>query len=223
MKKILAIILASLMLLAFVACDNEETTTEADTQNKIESTEADTTVSETESESETESVVELPYNSAEELLNLVWNALSEDYKFMSMGGDYDHIVNGPGKFHLDGENAAGSINSMLHYPTADFDKLQDAASHVHGMLANNYTCGAYKFADAATASAMVETLKAEILNTEWMCGFPEKLVIATAPGNYVIVMYGLGEYCVDPISTQLTTTIAGAEIVVSEVLMTEEW
>ncbi len=201
MKKILAIILASLMLLTFVACNSEETTTAA----------------------ETDPVIELPYNSAEELLTMVWNAMPEENKFMAMGGDYDHIVDGPGKFYLDGENAEGSINAMLQYPAADFSKLQGAASLIHGMLANNFTCGAYKFADAATASSMVENLKSEIMNANWMCGFPEKLVIITAPGNYVVVMYGLAEYCVDPIANQFTTTIDGAQIVVSEVLMTEEW
>ncbi len=218
MKKILAIILASLMLLTLVACNDNETNTEDTTAGKVETTETETDSKETETEAP-----ELAYNSAEELLSLVWNALSDDYKFMAMGGDYDHIENGPGKFHFDIENAADGLNAMTKYPAADFEKLEGAATLVHGMLANNFTCGAFKFANEADAAAMVEKLKAEVMNAEWMCGFPEKLVIITAPGNYVISMYGLGEYCVDPIANQFQTSVDGAEVVVNETLMTEEW
>lgn len=217
MKKILAIILASLMLLSFAACDNgnqEETTTEAPVNNE-ETTAANNDTTET----ETEAVVELAYADSVELLTLIWNSYADDEKFMVWGGDYVTMVDGaPGAFSLEGEEAAGSMNSLLSYPTEDFDKLVDAASLLHGMMLNNFTSAAYHYGDAETASAMVENIKNSVLNTQFMCGFPEKLAIITAPGNYVIMVYGHGEGCVDPFVEKTLGAIDGAEVVVNQLI-----
>ncbi|MBR0443647.1 MAG: hypothetical protein IIX15_04835 [Clostridia bacterium] len=193
MKKILAILLAAMMLLSVVACANND-------NNEPETPD-----------------VELAYDSAEALMTMIWNAFGDEEKFFVGGGDYEHMVmDAPGKFHLDIEEAAASLNAMTHYPVAAFDKLTDAATVMHGMLQNNFTAAAFCFANAEDASAMAETMKNLYPSVQWACGFPEKFAVITAPGNYVIVVYGLGEYCVDPFVAYATETIDGAVVVANQ-------
>ena len=60
------------------------------------------------------------------------------------------------------------------------------------------------------------TLKDNILARQWICGSPEKLVIAKAPGNYIIVVWGVVEFggIVDPVAQSFATSVEGASIVV---------
>ncbi len=161
--------------------------------------------------------VELAYGSALEIMETVWNAISDDDKFYVAGGDYDNIVeNGPGKFNLTGEEAATSLRGMTWYPEADFAKLDDAATMIHGMMLNNFCAATYHFTSSADATAMIDTLKDTLLNAHYMCGQPEKIAILTVPGDYLIVMFGLGEGCVDLFASTAVSVIDGAAIVVDQ-------
>ena len=209
MKKILAIILASLMIFALVACNETEKETETPT----------TAPTEAPTEEPTEAPVVLDYANATELLTKVWNALSDEYKFMSFGGFMSEMVNNaPGGYPLDNADAVAELSSMLYFPAEEAGKLVSASSLLHGMMLNNFTCGAYQFADAETAQAMAQTLTDAILNAHFMCGFPEKVTTVVAPRNYVIVVIGLGEFCVDPFVEAAVAAVEGAEVFADQVI-----
>ena len=57
------------------------------------------------------------------------------------------------------------------------------------MNANTFTAGAFHVASSSDVDSVVSDLKDNIMNRQWMCGFPDKLVIATL-GNYVVSVYG---------------------------------
>jgi hypothetical protein len=221
MKKLLALILAALMLLTVVACGNNANNDNNDVENpdnNVEDPDNNDVENPDNNEPETPAV-ELAYDSAEALLTMIWNAFGDEEKFSVAGGDYEHMVmDAPGKFHLDCSEPADALNAMTHYPVDAFGKLTDAATIMHGMLANNFTAAAFCFANAEDAAAMAETLKNLYPSVQWQCGFPEKFTVITAPGNYVVVAYGLGEYCVDPFIAHVTETIDGAVVVVDQIL-----
>lgn len=231
MKRILAAILAAMLLMSTaVACTNNDKDKDEDKKDdqkqddlndnqddKKDDKGDDQKNDDQNNDDQNGDDVELAYGSALEIMETVWNAISDDDKFYVVGGDYDNMVdNGPGKFNLAGEEAATSLQGMTWYPTDAFAKLDDAATMLHGMMANNFTGAAYHFTSSADATAMIDTLKDTLLNAHYMCGQPEKVTILTVPGDYLIVMYGAGEGCVDLFASTAVSVIDGAAIVVDQ-------
>ena len=219
MKKIIALTLALLMLtMSFVACTgNGETTTEAP-ETTVAPEAPETT------EEATEAPVQLAYNSAIEMLQIIfekYNAAqaTDDTKLWVGGGNINNFetVNpeGPGAFMaLDAED----YNQNLGFPAANADKVASAASMFNLMNANTFNCYAIQFVEGTDVDAMITATKENILARQWICGSPEKLVIAKAPGNYIIVVWGVVEFggIVDPVAQSFATSIEGAQIVVEE-------
>ena len=74
------------------------------------------------------------------LLTKVWDSYTDDEKFPAAGGDYETSVDdAPGAF--DPSNA-DNLNFLLTVPTEDASLIDDAASLMHMMNANTFTCGA---------------------------------------------------------------------------------
>lgn len=205
MKKILSLTAALLAMLMLISCGsaNNDTTDPETTTAGAEETAAP----------------ELGYKDAAELLTMIWNDFGDDQKFYVGGGNTYNpetmVENAPGKFVA---LADSDYDANLGYPAADVAKIDDAASMFHGMNVNNFTCAAFHFTNADDVSGMVEAIKTNILARQWMCGFPEKLVIITLPGNYVISMWGIGESCVDLFASKATALIDGAQIVVDQAI-----
>ncbi|MBR2445412.1 MAG: hypothetical protein IKB28_01950 [Clostridia bacterium] len=239
MKKILAITLALMMLaMALVACDTQEpsnentTDAEATTEAKTEAgTSAETeagTSAETEADSSTTTEetttaapAELAYKSAEELLKLLMdaynaNATEDTMLYVCGGNPYNFETTnpeGPAKFVALED---GDYDANLGYPTADISKQDDAASMFNMMNINVFNCYAVHFTNSADVDAMATAIKDNILARQWICGAPEKLVIAKMPGDYLVVVWGAVEFggVVDPFTASFATTVEGSSIVV---------
>lgn len=126
-------------------------------------------------------------NGALALLNAAWSTYGEDEKFPAMGGDAAHAVDSaPGSFDIANVD---SLSYQLTFPAEDADLIDAAASLVHMMNMNTFTCGAFHVADAGNAAKLASDLRSAVQGKHWMCGFPDKLVILTA-GEYVISLYG---------------------------------
>lgn len=126
---------------------------------------------------------------AVELLNTVWDSYGEDEKFPAAGGDMSEenmTMNAPGKYSVED---AQMLDSALGFPQASAGRIDGAASLVHMMNANTFTCGAYHVKDAGDISDITDSLKENILKRQWICGFPDKLVVASTD-DYVISFFG---------------------------------
>lgn len=184
MKKILAFVLAMIMMLSFAACGNSEP---AEGEN---------------------GGAEVTVGSALEILETVWGEFGEDEKFFAMGGDYDNMVDGaPGTV-----TNADYISGVLLVPAGT--EVIEAAGLVHGMNLNSFTAGAFKVADAA---AFAETMHEAIASAQWMCGFPDKMVIATFGNEYVVAAFGIND-AINPFEEKLSAVYPEAEIVYSEAI-----
>ena len=217
MKKILALTLALLMLtMCFVACNKDggadDTTTPADDT-------ADTTTPVVE---DTTPAPELAYKSALEMLQIIFDKYNaaqatDDTKLWVCGGHVNNFETtnpeGPAAFvALDNED----YNQNLGFPAAEAGKIVSAASMFNMMNANTFNCFTIQLTEDADVDATINTLKDNILARQWICGSPEKLVIAKAPGNYIIAVWGVVEFggIVDPVAQSFATSIEGATIVV---------
>ena len=147
------------------------------------------------------------------LLENVWAAYGEDEKFFAMGGDYTTMVDGaPGKVDV---SVVEDVDALLAIPADATAMADDAASLIHAMNANTFTCSAFHLTDAANAEAFAGLVQDNIANRQWMCGFPEELTIANV-GEYVVVAFGAA----DIMSTFKghLQEVTGAELVVEESL-----
>ena len=93
-------------------------------------------------------------------------------------------------------------------------KIDGAASLSHMMNANTFTCGAFHAADAKDVSTLASDLRSAIQGKQWMCGFPEKLVIVTMD-QYVISMYG-NEDLINTFRDKLLASYSNASVVYDE-------
>lgn len=121
------------------------------------------------------------------ILNAIWNTYSDEEKFPAAGGDSEHAVDGaPGSFDV---SNADSLSYQLTFPADDASLIDSAASLVHMMNLNTFTCGAFHVADANNVARLADDLRTTIQAKHWMCGFPDKLVIVTV-GQSVLSVYG---------------------------------
>ena len=171
MKKIVSLVLASLLVLSLAACGSKDNASDG---NPVWPT------------------------SALNILETVWNTYGEDEKFAVAGGDFSEAnarEDAPGVFDLKDRALA---DSELGLPeTAEVD---EAASLVHMMNANTFTAAAYH-ATGDTAE-LAQQLRDNIMQRQWMCGFPDKLVVAEVGDEYVVTVFGADEL-VDTFMTHL--------------------
>ena len=176
MKKLIALLLALVMVLSMAACAPA---------NNNEETEGNNDVTEGNENKETEAPAAA---SALELLETVWAKFPEANKFPVMGGDEANAnYEGPGKVELPG--AEGNALWSLYVPEEQLANFSEAATMMHAMNANTFTAGALKLADGADKTAVAKALSDAILGTHWMCGFPERLIVVSVD-NYLVVAFG---------------------------------
>lgn len=149
--------------------------------------------------------------SALNILETVWNTYGEDEKFAVAGGDFSEAnarEDAPGVFDL---KDRALVDSELGLPeTAAVD---EAASLVHMMNANTFTAAAYHA--TGDTDALATELRGAIQDHQWMCGFPDKVVVAVRDA-YVVVVFGADEL-VDDFASRLSG-IFGMKLAYDEAL-----
>ena len=148
------------------------------------------------------------------ILNAIWNTYSDEEKFPAAGGDSEHAVDGaPGSFDV---SNADSLSYQLTFPADDASLIDSAASLVHMMNLNTFTCGAFHVADANNVARLADDLRTTIQAKHWMCGFPDKLVIVTV-GQSVLSVYG-NEELVNTFRDKLLTSYSAAAAVYDDAI-----
>ena len=104
----------------------------------------------------------------------------------------------PGKYDI---ADTGMINNTFGMPEADVAMIDDAASLEHMMNGNSFTAGAFHVSDKENVAIVAEHIKDGIFAKEWMCGFPEILVVYQVD-DYVISAYGLTDF-IEPFAEKI--------------------
>ena len=221
-KTIGLLVLSGAIALSAVSCGNKNNTTSASTASNGTSattsisTSGNTASGTTGSTATSEKVENSASTGALGLLNSVWGSYSETEKFFACGGDEDHLnFEGPGEYSVkNGE----MLDGVLGFPAELASKIDSAASLSHAMNVNTFTCGAYHFKNASDAEASISKIKENILSRQWVCGFPDSMMIISAPGNYIIALWGIddGTGVVTTFKNKVLNTIDGAKVEVNE-------
>jgi len=225
MKKKIAMMLLTTMVLSMTACGNNDADVSASVEQSVSSEASTSTESTPESssaEAETQESSEAAGGGEEnaaggalEVIESVWATYEEENKFAAGGGDSANMnFEGPGAF--DATNAE-ELDITLGFPAAQVDKIDDAASLMHMMNANTFTGGVYHVTDAANVQTVADALKENIMNRQWMCGFPETLIIVSVGDNYLVSAFGNGEI-IETFKTKLSGVYADATVLYEESL-----
>ena len=197
MKKYIALLLALAAVFSLAACGRKNDATEPTTTGKP---------------------VEVP-STALALLESVWNAYGENDKFYAMGGSYDedetknnNVENAPGKYALDHDG----MTAVLMVPSEKLGDIAEAASLMHGMMANNFTSGAYKLKEGVDAKACGEAMHDSIVSQRFLCGAPEAILVVVIE-DYVIATYGLKEL-LDVQGAKITSLYPNAQVLHNELI-----
>ena len=187
MKKLIALLLAGVMALSLVACGSSN-----DTKNDEPAGDQPAEIT-----------------SALNLLETVWNDYADDEKFSVIGGGPDAeqmVEDAPAAFDLTDRSLA-EINLVL----PESAQVDEAASLIHMLNANTFTAAAYHA--TGDAQALATELRDAVQANRWMCGFPDKVVVAVR-GEYVAVVFG-AEDLVDAFAARLNG-IFGMELAYDE-------
>ena len=220
MKKILALVLAALMLVACVACTNN--TNDDTTDNTVTDAPA-TDAPETDAPAVQTPVAE----SALEILNKVWASYADEDKFM-VGGGFGENMNweGPGSIPTDNEEALATAQAYFVMNEEAVAMIEEMAHVMHGMNANTFTAGAFLLKADADKDAFIASVTDSVKNNRWMCGSPEKFVVITL-GDYIITAFGhasVTEFSANTVPVFVNNVKAcyeSAEVVVEESLLAE--
>ena len=214
MKKLIALLLALTLVMGLVACGNTTNTNEP-----TETTETPVETGGVEGVEPNEEDINIPLedltpaasNGASDLINAIWNAVPEDKKFFAMGGDMNNTANNAaGVYDLADEG----LTSTLLIPAEQIANVDEAASLVHAMNLNNFTCGAFHV--TGDTAAFAEAMHTAIANNQWMCGMPEKMIIAVI-GEYVLACFGIND-AITPFEAALTTVHTDADVKYNEAI-----
>lgn len=166
MKKIIALLLAAVMLtltISLVSCGG---TKDPESSSK--------------------------YKNSLELFNKIWGTYTDEEKFPAGGGDEDHNSDeGPGAFDI--EKNKESIKAFTHITDDLLATVKnDAANLIHMMNTNTFSSAIFHLKDAKTAESFAKDYNSAIMGTRWMCGFPERVLVISVD-EYVIVAFGFAE------------------------------
>uniref|UniRef100_UPI00405661D0 hypothetical protein n=1 Tax=Agathobacter sp. TaxID=2021311 RepID=UPI00405661D0 len=205
MKKLAALLIAGMMAFGCVACGNAGQAGK-DTEQNSQAAKAEIA-------------------DANEILTKAWEEYNakagEDLKFKIGGGNLETMVmDEPAKFDVTAAGAKEALTYSYCIPAETIAMTDDVATMVNMMMANNFSAAAYHVAEAANVQTVTDSIKDATLNNQWMCGFPETLIIVTVGEDYVVSAFGNGQV-IETFKTAITTVYGDAADVTVEVSLTE--
>ncbi len=189
MKKIIALMLALPLALGLIGCSGG---------------------------SENNADADVAYESSVAILSATWDALDESARFAAFGGDFENAVSdAPAAHSLE---AVDSLTMNFGIPADLVGSIDDAATIMHAMNANTLSAIACHFVDGTDLDAAAEAIKAELSGRQWICGSPDKFVVAKVPGNYLVVVFGVNDVA-GPFISSMSAHVMGCDIVIDEPLV----
>ena len=153
---------------------------------------------------------DVSYEDSLSVLTAVWEALPDEARFSAFGGDADSAVSdAPGAHSLE---ALDSL-AMFGIPADIVSDMEDAGTVMHAMNSNTLSAIACRFAEGADLEAAADAICAELENKQWLCGCPDKYVIAKVADEYLVVVYGVNDV-VGPFVDAMGAYLMGCEVIV---------
>jgi len=154
-----------------------------------------------------------------EVLETIWNLHGENEKFSVYGGNpkenfEENTMDKPDAYDLADEN----ISFNLLIPADQLANVDDVASMTHMMNANSFNAAVYHLVEGADVQSFTEAMYQAVSGNMWMCGMPDRVIVAAITSEYVLVVYGVND-AMTPFETHLGTAYPDAVIAYNESLV----
>ncbi len=199
MKKLIAMLLAAVMVLSMAACNPTTNDNTGDNDASGNGVSVDDSV---------------PTGTLEVLKN-IWSLYGEDEKFAIMGGNPEGGVMGEPAVY--DQAFVQNLTYNLLVPEMHINFVAEASTMIHMMNANSFTSGVVKVEEGKDVKDFCETMRDAIQNNQWMCGFPERLIISSVGGNYVLIAFGVNDL-MTPFATHLSAAYPNQNVVYDEAI-----
>ena len=211
MKKILAIVLAALMLVAFVGCGNTTDETNAPETNAPDANETEAPVVNT-------PVAENGLEIVNNIINSFTDAEKEEI-YLSVAGGYGDNMSweAPGSHPINDEDSRLSAMSFFNINEEILNIIDgEIGMAMNPMRIQNLMVGCFRVVDTADVNESAELVKTTVLSTQWTCGFPEKYVLIIID-DYILTMYG-ASIQLDAIVAKTQTIYESAVVFANELI-----
>lgn len=121
---------------------------------------------------------------AARLLNTIWTQYAQEDRFASYGGTVENsVADAPGD--LDMQNTE-ELTSKYLLPQSVLEQVENGASLVHLMNNNIFTAAAFSLKEGTDMKAPAKALRDNLQKTQWICGQPDRLLIAEVDGHLLM-------------------------------------
>ena len=125
--------------------------------------------------------------SAKILIN-IWSTYTEDERFAVYGGAVENSVSdGPGDLDM---KSTEELTTRYLVPEDQLATIREGASLVHMMNNNIFTAVVFQLADEANESTLAKALRDNLQKNQWICGQPDKLLIAEMEDDRLLMAFG---------------------------------
>ncbi len=122
------------------------------------------------------------------ILQKIWDSYGEDQRFSVYGGQVEMAVNdGPGDLDV---SDAEELNIRYLLPQDQAFQVAEGASLIHLMNNNIFTAVVFKVKDGGQMKAFSDTWSKAIRDNQWICGQPDRLLIAQVDGSHILMSFG---------------------------------
>ena len=150
-----------------------------------------------------------------ELLSQVWDSYKSSERFPAAGGDYNNsVMDEPGAVDV---TDTEFLDAIMHIPQEAAEQLEEGTVLMHMMNANTFTSGAFCLKEGADRKEVAAAIEKSVMETQWLCGFPDQLLIAGVGERYLVMAFGKEE----PMSVfqeKLKAAFAGTEVFYEETI-----
>lgn len=161
----------------------------------------------------TEPPVILPEN-ALDMLQTVWNGFADQERFDVIGGN-GTVTGNPGSFDFSG--TPEELETMFWIPDSQLQQVRQAASMMHGLNRNLFTCVGVQLQEGADTAIFANSWKQNVQNAHWVCGAPERILAITLGDDYVACVFGSAKNVIT-FERKMTAAYPTAQILCSEVI-----
>lgn len=206
MKKLITLLLVLTMVLSMAACAGKTPDTDSGEKETTETTENTA-----------------PQTSAVEILSNIWALYPAEEQFPVSGGNMEYHFeqmekdenymppNAPGVYDM---AYAENLPYLLYIPEAEMANVDEAATMIHAMLANNFSSGVVHVKAGTDVNAMATAIKDNLAQTQWICGTPDQMLVAVVAGEYVLIAFGIND-AMNPFVTCVGEAYPDANVIYS--------
>ena len=149
-----------------------------------------------------------------QILQKIWDKYPEESRFAVFGGAVENsVADGPGDLDLSMEE---ELTTRYMLPGDQMEILEEGASLVHMMNGNIFTAVVIRV--NGDSQNLAKTWRSNIQATRWICGQPDRMLMAQPEEGYLLMAFGSQE-AMTTFKGKLQEVYASAKILYEEAIV----